>query len=78
MSPSSRRPAPAFITVLVGALWRCRQIAGGDDRGVQKASSDLHQGDHLVTTCLWSEYIVVLNSSATPPADSLNRQLTLS
>lgn len=75
MSPPSRRPAPAFITVPVGALWR------GDRLQVEmmEVSGEPHQGDHLVTSGLWSEYVAALNSVPTPPpADSLNQRLTLS
>lgn len=98
MSPSSRRPAPAFIAAVVvllllvmggGGVFSLEgsQIAGGDDGGLQKASSELHQGDHLVTTALWSEYRAALSSSAvtppthpptTHPAGSLNQPPTLS
>lgn len=78
MSPTSRRPAPASNNCSSGSSLEGRQIAGGDDGGLQKASSEQHQGDHLVTTSLRSEYIAALNSAATPPTDSLNQQLTSS
>lgn len=57
--------------MLAGALGRFRQIAGGDDGGLQKAGSEPHQGDHLVTTGLRSEYIAALKQRRHSPDGQL-------
>lgn len=76
MSPSSRRLAPAFLTVLVGALWSVGRLQVEMIEICKRQGVESHQGDHLVTSSLWSEYVVVQHTAATAPADSLNQRLT--
>lgn len=49
MSPLSRRPAPAFVAVLKGALWDVDRLQVEMMEVCKRPAASPHQGDHLVT-----------------------------
>lgn len=49
MSPLSRRPAPAFVAVLMGTLWDVDRLQVEMMEVCKRPAASPHQGDHLVT-----------------------------